>query len=65
MTEEQLKTIILNDKTIKEFYDSLNYYHRLKINRLMYEVFTPTLIKWWHKLRGKKPYLDLNYEPKI
>lgn len=65
MTEEQLKTILTNDQFIADVIDNLNHYHRLRTNRLMYEVFTPTLIKWWHKVRGKKPYLDFNYKPKL
>ena len=31
----------------------------------MYKVFTPTYIKWWHKLTGNKPYMNFNYEPKF
>lgn len=64
MTEEQFKKILTDDQFITEVLDGWNRYHRLRTNRLMYEVFTPTLIKWWHKVRGKKPYLDVNYKSK-
>ena len=65
MTQEQLKKILLNDQLLTELSECWNRYHRLQRNRMMYEVFTPTYLKWWHKLTGNKPYMNFNYEPKL
>ena len=65
MTQEQLSKIILNDQLIKELSDWWVSYNRLERNRMMYRVFTPFYIQWWHKLIGHKPYLNFNYQPKL
>ena len=66
MTKEQMGKIELQANEIfKEINDISNKYHRLKRNRLMYIVFTPRYIRLWHSITGKKPYLELNYKPKI
>ena len=75
MEKEQSDRIILNDELIKRIIlnptfttglaDCWNRYHRLKRNKMMYEICTPTLTKWWQKLRGIKPYMNRNYEPKF
>jgi hypothetical protein len=33
--------------------------------KLMYEIFTPFHVIMWHKIIGKKPYLDVNYKSKL
>lgn len=65
MTSEQLKTNLLNPEFIKGVAECYINIHRLKRNRMMYEVFTPIHIKIWHKLLNKKPYMKLDYEPKL
>lgn len=65
MTQEQLQRIISNHELIKGFTDCWIRMNRIKTNRMMYDVFTPRYLKLWHKLLGKKPYMNFNYKPKF
>jgi len=65
MTEEQLKQIVLNEELINELTECHIRATRLHKNRMMYEVFTPVYLKWWHRLTGNKPYMNFNYQPKL
>lgn len=49
----------------RAFVDCWNDWNRVKRNKMMYDVFTPFYVKWWHKIKGEKPYLNLNYKPKF
>ena len=63
--KEKLIKIMTSDVFKKAIIDCWNHWNRLKRNKMMYNIFTPFYIKWWHKIKGEKPYLELNYEPKI
>jgi len=65
MTNEQLTKILTNEMLLECIGDAWRKYNRLKRNKAMYIVFTPRYIRLWHRITGKKPYLDFNYEPKI
>lgn len=60
---EKIKTDI---EFRNEFINMLNYWHlhygRVERNRIHYIMFTPIWKQFWHKIRGKKPYENLNYE---
>lgn len=52
-----------------EFTDAILFctkrYRRIERNRTHYILFTPIWKQIWHRIRGIKPYEDLNYEPKL
>ena len=65
MTNEQLAKLLTNEMLLECIGDTWRKYDRLKRNKTMYIVFTPRYIRFWHRITGKKPYLDFNYQPKI
>ena len=65
MTNEKLAKLLTDEMLLECIGDGWKKYDILKRNRLMYIVFTPQYIRLWHSITGKKPYLELNYQPKI
>lgn len=56
---------IFTKELVEEFVSAINKCKRIEHNKMMYDIFTPSYIKFWNKINGKKPYLDLNYKPKL
>jgi hypothetical protein len=65
MTNEQLAKLLTDEMLLECIGEGWRKYNRLKINRIMYIVYTPRYVRLWHRITGKKPYLDFNYQPKI
>ena len=43
----------------------LNNRKTIEHNKIMYEIFTPWYIQFYHRIKRIKPYLNLNYKPKF
>jgi hypothetical protein len=63
----------INQRQINEVASAITMhlliYRKLKAEaiqrKLMYEIFTPFHVIMWHKMIGKKPYLNVNYKSKL
>ncbi len=56
---------IFSKENADKLISAINDCRRIERNKMMYYVFTPIYIKIWHRMRNKKPYINLSYEPKF
>lgn len=69
MDSQPKRFVIETEEEFNAFADAILFctkrYKRIERNRMHYIVFTPLWKQLWHRIRGIKPYEDLNYEPKL
>jgi hypothetical protein len=51
--------------TLPPFLEIVENIREKKHRKNMYYVFTPFYIRWWHKIKGIKPYESKCYKPKF
>jgi hypothetical protein len=56
---------IFTKELVEKFVFAINHCRRIEHNKMMYEIFTPSYIKLWHRIKGEKPYLNFSYKPKL
>jgi|LakMenE01Jun11ns_1017448.scaffolds.fasta_scaffold9846061_4 hypothetical protein len=56
---------VFTKELVEKFVLAINHCRRIEHNKMMYDIFTPSYVKLWHRINGEKPYLNFNYKPKL